>query len=198
MLHNDIKLTFLAFTGRTCSSHLLYSLSQHPDIEILDEQWAIKRFFDQHPEHDPDKHLVVKVPMNMLYSHNAFNNLFGNIICTWRRNKLDQMISSQLAKRDGFHETRYAGKVAIDIPWCENMMRICCESEAVMRGKFECTWFEYEEIANGDAIWRAQEIVGVNPLPGLRSGLSKQSNKPMIEYVENIDEVRNSPLKIWL
>lgn len=203
--HLSVENCFaLLFTVRT-GSHLCKSaLISHPEIQQI---WAEKYTSDLILE---DKQIItpqpfmtgLKLASPYLYEKERIHEVTCPKIATYRNNKLSQLISFLLARRENlWGDTPYSDEhVRVPIRKGIYWINTWIAAETAIREAFsdqECLWVEYGDLASGKAHEEMQRHLGLDVVD-LVPIRKKQAQKPNIEYVENIDEVLNSELAGWV
>lgn len=212
LVHNSTDNCFaLLYTARTGSHLCKAALESHPDIvQVIPETYTSPRILDEWwcPPCDktiitPEPYLTgLKLATDFLVNAARLHEVTCPKIVSYRNNKLSQIISLLLGKRDGFQYSHYLEeKIDVPIDYAIWMINRFIKSEKAVRDMFgdTCLWVEYGEIAAGSCYQKMQEflqlpVVDLVPEPAM----IKQSNKPLIEYVGNVDELLDSPLAGWV
>jgi hypothetical protein len=144
----------------------------------------------------------VKLASAFLYEKARIHEVKCPKISTYRHNKVSQLISFYLARRENRWQDWAYKDEKIHIPMDEAIYWInsWIAAEETIRSTFnedECLWVEYGDLVSGKAYEEIQRHLGL-PVMELKPTHKKQAQKPNIDYLENLDEFLNSELAGWI
>lgn len=205
---NHCRFFSQLFLPRTGSHYTRSLLESHPDVS----KFAFESGNDGGPgtndliklgvdtlrmRHHPTKLVGLRTNGVLLVDYNRYYLLEDKVIMNYRMNKLEQYISLILAWEHKFIYQQYEKKISINIDSALKIIDKWLKIEEIIRSRIDAYWIEYNEVLEGNVLQDVLKYLGLSHFP-LTSDLPKQSTRPHLDYVVNLDEVINSSLSSWL